>query len=82
MASNENKAFKDALACICKEKCGFFEDLEKNVDHKYISAFESVGFITRGYCMKSKTWKKTKLADQYFREIYGCVAFIWLKLGF
>ncbi len=81
MGNMENKAFKEALACICKANCGIFDDLERAIDHRYIYAFETVGFITRGYSKTIKTWRKTKLADQYFRETYGSIAFLFLKLG-
>lgn len=73
--------FKDALLYICKKGCGYAEDLEKTVEKKYVSEFETVGFITRGHSLKSKTWKKTNFADQYYKDLYGSLSFLKVKLG-
>lgn len=76
----KDNTFKDALVYICKTKCGYAEDLEESVG-KSVSELETVGFITRGHSLKSKTWKKTDLADQYYKDLYGSFSFFKIKLG-
>ena len=78
MANND---FKKALTYICKTGCGYVKDLEEKVDELYLSEFESVGFIIKEHSLLERTWKKTKLADLYYKDLFGRFSFLSLKLG-
>jgi hypothetical protein len=43
--------------------------------------FESVGFITKGHTLKSETWRKTSLADTYYRDVYGVFPYLFNQMG-
>lgn len=76
---NTEKDFKSHLAYVCKKERGYLSDLESQVGTDTLTQFESVGFITKGHTLKNETWKKTKLADSYFKEMFGWWAFFRLK---
>ncbi len=67
------------LAYVCKTEKGYVSDLINKVGREGVAQFESVGFITKGHTLKNETWKKTKLADSYFKEMFGWWAFFRLK---
>jgi UDP-galactopyranose mutase len=79
--SQINATFKDALSYVCKTKCGYTEELEKQIANQCImTEFDTVGFITKGHTKKATTWKKTKFADQYYKDLYGQVSYWCLQL--
>lgn len=67
------------LGYVCKTGKGYLTDLKNAVGSDDLAMFESVGFITKGHTLKNETWKKTKLADSYFKEMFGWWAFFRLK---
>ena len=74
----EPKDLKRNLGYVCKTKSGYVNELIKAVGKKEVLQFESVGFITKGHTLKSETWKKTKLADRYYRDMFGTWSYIFL----
>lgn len=76
--ATENE-LRNHLAYICKKKKGYVSDLLRVVGSDVMARFETVGFITKGHTLKSETWRKTDLADNYFKEMYGWWAFVRLK---
>lgn len=74
------KDLKKKLGYVCKTKHGYVQDLEKNIGKQYISQFASVGFITKGLTLKNETWRKTSLADKYYKDMYGRFAYIFNTL--
>ena len=73
------KDFRSHLAYVCKTERGYLSDLEDKVGTDTLAQFESVGFITKGHTLKNETWRKTNLADSYFKEMFGWWAFFRLK---
>ncbi len=69
---------KDELGYVCKTKKGYVSDLKSRVGQDVVSQFESIGFITKGHTLKSETWRKTKLADQYYIDLYGRWSYFFL----
>jgi len=74
----ESNDLKKNLGYVCKTKNGYVDELIKNVGLNDFLQFESVGFITKGHTLKSETWKKTKLADQYYRDLFGTWSYFFL----
>lgn len=72
------RLLKSHLGYICKTGKGYLSDLEEKVGSDRLAQFESAGFITKGHTLRNETWRKTKLADSYFKEMYGWWAFIRL----
>jgi hypothetical protein len=73
-------SFRDALTYVCKTECGYVSDLETSVG-THMPELETVGFVTKGHSLLAMTWRKTKFADQYFKDLYGNFSFWKLKLG-
>lgn len=73
-----DKNLRTHLAYVCKKGRGYISDLRAKVHDEDIERFESVGFITKGHTLKEETWRKTKLADSYFKEMYGWWAYVRL----
>ena len=67
---------KKNLEYICKSKKGYACDLITHIGSDCANQFESVGFITKGHTLKHSTWKKTQLADRYYKELYGNFAYL------
>ena len=59
---------KKNLKYICDTKKGYIEDLIENIGSKYVSKFESVGFINR---RTRYTWSVTKFAKEFYRDMFG-----------
>ena len=74
----ESNDFKKHWGYVCKTKNGYVDKLIEIVGIDDVLQFESVGFITKGHTLKSETWKKTKLADQYYRDLFGRLSYIFL----
>lgn len=74
------KDLKDKLGYVCKTKFGYVHDLENNIGKPCIDKFALAGFITKGITLKSSTWCKTELADKYYIDMYGRLAYIFNKL--
>ena len=69
---------KNHLKFVCKSKNGYIDNLVENIGKDCVLQFESVGFITKGHTLKNETWKKTKLADQYYKDLFGRLSYIFL----
>ena len=63
--------FKKALGHIIETRRGYQEDIIKPHGEKMIDSFKTVGFIKTGHTLKSETYSATKLADMYYREMFG-----------
>lgn len=74
----EPNDLKKNLGYVCKTKNGYVDELIKIVGIDDVLQFESVGFITKGHTLKNETWKKTKLADQYYRDLFGRWSYFFL----
>lgn len=74
----EPNDLKKNLGYVCKTKNGYVDELIKTVGIDDVLQFESVGFITKGHTLKSETWKKTRLADQYYKDLFGRLSFFLL----
>ena len=74
----EPNDLKKNLGYVCKTKKGYVDKLIEIVGKDDVLQFESVGFITKGHTLKSETWKKTKLADQYYRDLFGSWSYFFL----
>lgn len=72
MATTE---LKKNLGYVCKMEKGYVSDLISKVGQEAYAQFESVGFITKGHTLRSETWKKTKLADSYYKDMFGWWAY-------
>lgn len=68
---------KIKLEYVCKNKKGYVNDLIQNVGDQYVSQFESIGFITKGHTLKFGTWKKTRLADRYYKDLFGYASYLF-----
>lgn len=75
-----SKDLKEKLAYICKNKCGYFQDLQQSVVNLDIEKFLYAGFIIKDNTMKNETWHKTKLAGQYYKNMYGRLVYLKLLL--
>ena len=67
---------QNKLGYVCKAKKGYVSDLIAKVGEPCMQQFESVGFITKGHTLKNETWRKTSLADRYYRDVYGVFSFL------
>ena len=56
------------LKYICEQKKGNIKDLIENIGTRYVSKFESIGFINRG---TRYTWSVTKFAKEFYRDMFG-----------
>lgn len=75
----ESGDLKRNLGYVCKTKNGYVNELINYVGKKEIVLqFESVGFITKGHTLKKETWKKTNLADQYYKDLFGRLSYLFL----
>ena len=74
--------FKKTLGYICKKKNGYLSELRAEIGDDCLEQFFSVGFVTTGHTLKYKTWKKTILADEYYRDAFGLFSYILNQLGF
>lgn len=72
------KDLKKNLGYVCKTKQGYVHDLLKQIGEPCMDQFASAGFITRGVTLKNDTWRKTKLADRYYKDMFGRFAYITL----
>lgn len=72
---------QNKLGYVCKAKKGYVNDLVANVGEACMKQFESVGFITKGHTLKSETWRKTSLADTYYRDVYGVFPYLFNQMG-
>lgn len=72
---------QNKLGYVCKVKKGYVNDLVANVGEACMKQFESVGFITKGHTLKSETWRKTSLADTYYRDVYGVFPYLFNQMG-
>lgn len=72
---------QNKLGYVCKAKKGYVNDLVANVGVSCMKQFESVGFITKGHTLKSETWRKTSLADTYYRDVFGVFSFLFNQIG-
>ena len=66
---------RNKLGYVCKAKKGYVSDLVANIGESCMKQFESIGFITKGHTLNSETWRKTNLADRYYRDVYGFFSF-------
>jgi len=69
------KDLQNKLGYVCKVKRGYVNELAAYVGDSCMKQFESVGFITKGHTLKSETWRKTSLADTYYRDVFGVFSF-------
>lgn len=60
---------RSALAFICKEKSGFVNELIEKIGERIFKEFLSIGFIICGYTPKYKTWRISKLGENYCSEL-------------
>lgn len=67
---------KKNLGYICKSKKGYAKDLVSHIGIDCANQFETVGFITKGHTLKDSTWKKTQLADRYYKDLFGFFAYL------
>lgn len=68
------------LGYVCKVKRGYVDELAANVGDSCIKQFESVGFITKGHTLNNETWRKTSLADTYYRDVFGVFSFLFNQI--
>lgn len=66
---------KRALSHIVENRRGYQSEL-KPIEDKMINSFKTIGFINTGHTLKSETYSTTKLADSYYRDVYG--VFDWV----
>lgn len=66
---------KTRLGYVCKTDKGYVNDLVDNVGVDCMEEFESVGFITKGITLKNETWRKTKMADKYYKDVFGMMSY-------
>lgn len=64
------------LGYVCKNKKGYANDLIEIIGLERVNQFETVGFITKGHTLKYGTWRKTKLADRYYKDLYGNFSYL------
>lgn len=69
---------KEKLGYVCKTKHGYVNELTEQLGRPCIDQFASIGFITKGVTMNNETWRKTRLADQYYKDLFGRMAFYML----
>jgi len=75
------KNLKENLGYVCKSNNGYINELIEKIGDKCVHQFESIGFITRGCTIKSGTWSKTKLADRYYKDVFGIFSFYKTKIA-
>ena len=69
-------SLKESLGYVCKTNRGYVSDLVTNVGIRCMEEFESVGFITKGITLKNETWRKTTMADKYYLDVFGVMAYL------
>lgn len=67
---------KYKLSYVIKYGGGRISELNKVIGEKTEQQFESIGFIDNPY---KNIWCKTKLADKYYKDIFGIFSFYKLK---
>lgn len=72
---------KKNLEYVCKYKKGYSNDLIEHIGMDCVNQFETVGFITKGHTLKHSTWKKTQLADRYYKDLFGYLSY-FINVGF
>ncbi len=75
------KDLKDSLGYVCKSNNGYINELITRLGKECVLKFESIGFITRGCTLTSGTWSKTKLADRYYKDVFGIFSFYKTKFA-
>lgn len=69
---------KEHLGYIVKKRRGYKKELTKI--GKFFDTFEQAGFIKTGHTLKNETFSITKLADQYYKEMYGYCSYYGKRL--
>ena len=64
------KPFKRALGQVIENRRGYQSELAPHGE-TMISSFKTVGFINTGHTLKSETYSATRLADSYYRDVFG-----------
>ena len=72
---NEN-ILKNNLSYVVKYGSGRMSELNNSIGEKTAKQFESIGFINNP-C--TNIWRKTELADKYYKDIFGIFSFYKLK---
>lgn len=70
------ESLKKSLGYVCKTNRGYVSDLVTNVGVNCMEDFESAGFITKGMTLKNDTWRKTDMADKYYKDVFGLMAYL------
>lgn len=78
--NNDIDNLKQTLGYVCRNRCGYTDKLKDVVGDETLQRFKTVGFISEGHTLKSETWKKTRLADMYYRDVFGIWSYIFLFL--
>lgn len=71
-----NMNLQKHLGYVCKQEKGYANDLIQQIGLDRVKQFETVGFITKGHTLKFGTWRKTKLADRYYKDLYGSFSYL------
>ncbi|MGN1218149.1 MAG: hypothetical protein ACI4TD_09240 [Phocaeicola sp.] len=69
-------SLKKSLGYVCKTNRGYVNDLVTNVGVNHVEEFEAVGFITKGITLRNETWRKTSMADKYYKDVFGIMAYL------
>lgn len=64
------KPLKESLEHIVENRRGYQSTLSP-LGEQRIESFRMVGFINTGHTLKDETYSTTKLADDYYMELYG-----------
>lgn len=74
----DNNSLKKSMDYIIENRKGY-QDKLKSLGQQQIDSFKLVGFINTGHTLKHETYSTTKLADSYYKEVYGICNWIYFR---
>ncbi len=75
----ESNPLKKAMGLIVENRRGYQSEL-KPLGEERINSFKMAGFISTGHTLKSETYHTTKLADAYYRDVFGVFSWIYHRI--
>lgn len=69
---------KTSLGYIVKTRRGYQKDLPITKDE--IESFKMTGFINTGRTLREDTYSITKLADQYYTDVFGVISYLLKRI--